>query len=129
MWYSIYKTSYCSILLTSEVPRAAGMILRHTFYLFLVFFVPSVWFVCFKTLTCWCRGGGELSTRDLQKIVQALPQYSDQIDKLSLHVEVMFAKLWIFNMIYCFFSFSFLDEVHMIVSDTCTDCRENKQHN
>ncbi|KAL0907557.1 hypothetical protein M5K25_021973 [Dendrobium thyrsiflorum] len=31
--------------------------------------------------------GGELSTRDLQKMVQALPQYSEQIDKLSLHVE------------------------------------------
>ncbi|RWR90958.1 SNARE-interacting protein KEULE-like protein [Cinnamomum micranthum f. kanehirae] len=31
---------------------------------------------------------GELSTRDLQKMVQALPQYSDQIDKLSLHVEI-----------------------------------------
>lgn len=29
-----------------------------------------------------------MSTRDLQKMVQALPQYSDQIDKLSLHVEV-----------------------------------------
>jgi syntaxin-binding protein 1 len=36
------------------------------------------------------RNGGELSTRDLQKMVQALPQYSDQIDKLSLHVEVSF---------------------------------------
>ncbi|XP_048538044.1 SNARE-interacting protein KEULE-like [Triticum urartu] len=34
------------------------------------------------------RTGGELSTRDLQKMVQALPQYTDQIDKLSLHVEV-----------------------------------------
>ncbi|XP_030949746.1 SNARE-interacting protein KEULE-like isoform X1 [Quercus lobata] len=34
------------------------------------------------------RDGGELSTRDLQKMVQALPQYSEQIDKLSLHVEV-----------------------------------------
>ncbi|OEL23469.1 putative protein transport Sec1a, partial [Dichanthelium oligosanthes] len=34
------------------------------------------------------RNGGELSTRDLQKMVQALPQYSDQIDKLSLHVEI-----------------------------------------
>jgi hypothetical protein len=34
------------------------------------------------------RTGTELSTRDLQKMVQALPQYSDQIDKLSLHVEV-----------------------------------------
>ncbi|KAH9733070.1 protein transport Sec1a [Citrus sinensis] len=33
------------------------------------------------------RDGGELSTRDLQKIVQALPQYSEQVDKLSLHVE------------------------------------------
>jgi hypothetical protein len=36
------------------------------------------------------RTDGELSTRDLQKMVQALPQYSDQIDKLSLHVEVGF---------------------------------------
>jgi hypothetical protein len=36
------------------------------------------------------RNGGEVSTRDLQKMVQALPQYSDQIDKLSLHVEVRF---------------------------------------
>ncbi|WVZ76125.1 hypothetical protein U9M48_024124 [Paspalum notatum var. saurae] len=34
------------------------------------------------------RTGGELSTRDLQKMVQALPQYSDQIEKLSLHVEI-----------------------------------------
>ncbi|KAF2588585.1 hypothetical protein F2Q70_00041809, partial [Brassica cretica] len=34
------------------------------------------------------RDGGELSTRDLQKMVQALPQYSEQIDKLSLHVEI-----------------------------------------
>lgn len=29
-----------------------------------------------------------MSTRDIQKMVQALPQYSEQIDKLSLHVEV-----------------------------------------
>ncbi|KAI3977294.1 hypothetical protein MKX01_040103 [Papaver californicum] len=34
------------------------------------------------------RDGGELSTRDLQKMVQALPQYSEQMDKLSLHVEI-----------------------------------------
>ncbi|KAK4262652.1 hypothetical protein QN277_028188 [Acacia crassicarpa] len=34
------------------------------------------------------RDGGEMSTRDLQKMVQALPQYSEQIDKLSLHVEI-----------------------------------------
>ncbi|WOL04332.1 SNARE-interacting protein KEULE isoform X1 [Canna indica] len=34
------------------------------------------------------RDGGELSTRDLQKMIQALPQYSEQIDKLSLHVEI-----------------------------------------
>ncbi|KAK9177943.1 hypothetical protein WN943_027133 [Citrus x changshan-huyou] len=33
------------------------------------------------------RDGSNLSTRDLQKLVQALPQYSEQIDKLSLHVE------------------------------------------
>ncbi|KAM0853917.1 hypothetical protein ACQ4PT_050756 [Festuca glaucescens] len=32
--------------------------------------------------------GGELSTKELQKTVQALPQYSDQIGKLSLHVEI-----------------------------------------
>ncbi|URE21394.1 SNARE-interacting protein KEULE [Musa troglodytarum] len=32
------------------------------------------------------RDGGELSTRDLQKMVQALPQYTEQIDKLSLHI-------------------------------------------
>lgn len=35
-----------------------------------------------------CRDGSELSTRDLQKMVQALPQYSEQIEKLSLHVDV-----------------------------------------
>ncbi|XP_038875748.1 SNARE-interacting protein KEULE-like isoform X1 [Benincasa hispida] len=34
------------------------------------------------------RNSSELSTRDLQKMVQALPQYSEQIDKLSLHVEI-----------------------------------------
>lgn len=34
------------------------------------------------------RGGGELSTRDLQKMVHALPQYSEQIEKLSLHVDI-----------------------------------------
>ncbi|KAJ1257835.1 hypothetical protein BS78_10G026700 [Paspalum vaginatum] len=34
------------------------------------------------------RDGGEVSTRDLQKIVQALPQYSDQVEKLTLHIEV-----------------------------------------
>lgn len=31
---------------------------------------------------------GAISTRDLQKMVQALPQYSEQIDKLSLHVDI-----------------------------------------
>ncbi|KAL5748575.1 hypothetical protein ACOSQ2_025872 [Xanthoceras sorbifolium] len=34
------------------------------------------------------KDSGEISTRDLQKMVQALPQYSEQIDKLSLHVEI-----------------------------------------
>lgn len=34
------------------------------------------------------RDGGELSTRDLQKIVQALPQYGEQVEKLSIHIEI-----------------------------------------
>ncbi|KNA14722.1 hypothetical protein SOVF_105040 [Spinacia oleracea] len=34
------------------------------------------------------RESGELSTRELQRMVQSLPQYSEQIDKLSLHVEI-----------------------------------------
>jgi len=38
------------------------------------------------------RDGNELSTRDMQKMVQALPQYSDQLDKLSLHIDIA-AKL------------------------------------
>lgn len=34
------------------------------------------------------RDSSELSTRDLQKMVQALPQYNEQMEKLSLHVEI-----------------------------------------
>ncbi|KAK9910768.1 hypothetical protein M0R45_034714 [Rubus argutus] len=34
------------------------------------------------------REGNELSTRDLQKMVQALPQYTEQMEKISLHVEI-----------------------------------------
>ena len=34
------------------------------------------------------RDFGDLSSKDLQKMVHALPQYSEQIDKLSLHVDV-----------------------------------------
>ncbi|XP_057805604.1 protein transport Sec1a-like isoform X2 [Salvia miltiorrhiza] len=34
------------------------------------------------------RNGSELSTRDLQKMVQALPQYNEQMEKLSVHVEI-----------------------------------------
>ncbi|KHM98888.1 Protein transport Sec1a [Glycine soja] len=34
------------------------------------------------------RDGSELSTRDLQKMVQALPQYTEQVEKISLHVEI-----------------------------------------
>ncbi|KAG0585407.1 hypothetical protein KC19_2G009300 [Ceratodon purpureus] len=34
------------------------------------------------------REGQELSTRDMQKLVQALPQYRDQIEKLSLHTHI-----------------------------------------
>ncbi|XP_022145308.1 protein transport Sec1a-like isoform X2 [Momordica charantia] len=31
---------------------------------------------------------GEISTRDLQKMVQALPQYTEQVEKITLHVEI-----------------------------------------
>ncbi|VFQ73886.1 unnamed protein product [Cuscuta campestris] len=34
------------------------------------------------------RDGSELSTRDIQKMVQALPQYNEQMEKLSLHVAI-----------------------------------------
>ncbi|XP_051129759.1 SNARE-interacting protein KEULE-like isoform X2 [Andrographis paniculata] len=34
------------------------------------------------------RDGSELSTRDLRKMIHALPQYSEQIEKLSLHVDI-----------------------------------------
>jgi len=47
----------------------------------------------FTQLCISFRGSGEMSTRDLQKMVQALPQYSEQIDKLSLHVEVSSAVM------------------------------------
>lgn len=34
------------------------------------------------------REGQEISTKEMQKLVQALPQFQDQIDKLSLHIHV-----------------------------------------
>ncbi|KAI3822147.1 hypothetical protein L1987_09729 [Smallanthus sonchifolius] len=34
------------------------------------------------------RDGGQVTTRDLQKMVQALPQYNEQMDRLSLHVGI-----------------------------------------
>ncbi|KAL2929684.1 SNARE-interacting protein KEULE, partial [Bienertia sinuspersici] len=34
------------------------------------------------------RESGELSTRELHKMVQSLPQYSEQIEKLYLHVQI-----------------------------------------
>ncbi|KAI9079948.1 hypothetical protein K1719_038194 [Acacia pycnantha] len=34
------------------------------------------------------RDGSELSTRDLQKMVQALPDYTEKMEKISLHVEI-----------------------------------------
>ncbi|KAM6584667.1 hypothetical protein CsatB_011669 [Cannabis sativa] len=34
------------------------------------------------------RDSSEISTRDLQKMVQALPQYTEQVEKISLHVEI-----------------------------------------
>ena len=33
-------------------------------------------------------GGGALSTRDLKNLVQALPQFREQLSKLALHVEI-----------------------------------------
>ncbi|CAN1188838.1 Protein transport Sec1a [Linum perenne] len=34
------------------------------------------------------KDGGEISTRELQKIVQALPKYNEMMEKLQLHVEI-----------------------------------------
>ncbi|XP_028785271.1 SNARE-interacting protein KEULE-like isoform X3 [Neltuma alba] len=34
------------------------------------------------------RDTGDMSLHDLQKMVEALPKYSEQVDKLSLHVEI-----------------------------------------
>ncbi|CAK7347916.1 unnamed protein product [Dovyalis caffra] len=34
------------------------------------------------------RDGSEISTRDLQKIVQALPKYNEQVERLTLHIEI-----------------------------------------
>ncbi|XP_031493661.1 SNARE-interacting protein KEULE-like isoform X3 [Nymphaea colorata] len=34
------------------------------------------------------RDGSDISTRDLQKMVQALPQYTEQMDKLTAHVDI-----------------------------------------
>ncbi|KAM0015832.1 putative sec1-like protein [Helianthus debilis subsp. tardiflorus] len=34
------------------------------------------------------KDSSELSTRDMQKLVQALPEYNQQMEKLSLHVEL-----------------------------------------
>jgi len=66
------------------------------FFLWLLFKIACPSWSCLLI-----RDGGELSTRDLQKMVQALPQYSEQIDKLSLHVEVSFVYTFIFP-IFCF---------------------------
>ncbi|GJT16312.1 putative sec1-like protein [Tanacetum coccineum] len=38
------------------------------------------------------RDGGQVSTHDLKRVVQALPQYNEQMEKLSLHVD-MAAKI------------------------------------
>ena len=39
------------------------------------------------------RGGQEISTRDMQKMVQALPQYREVIEKLGLHIHVCFQRI------------------------------------
>lgn len=41
-----------------------------------------------EVLLCFSRDGGDMSTRDLRNIVESLPQYSEQYEKLSLHVDV-----------------------------------------
>lgn len=58
-------------------------ILKQAYFTMMSHFWPIYFRLCY-------RNSSELSTRDLQKMVQALPQYSEQIDKLSLHVEVSF---------------------------------------
>lgn len=60
--------------------------LRHVFCISKLAYWDTLLIYLFYLLL---RDGGELSTRDLQKMVQALPQYTEQIDKLSLHVEVV----------------------------------------
>lgn len=39
--------------------------------------------------------GQEISTRDMQKMVQALPQYREVIEKLGLHIHVVFNEFYI----------------------------------
>ncbi|EFJ05985.1 hypothetical protein SELMODRAFT_236643 [Selaginella moellendorffii] len=34
------------------------------------------------------KEGQDISTRDMQKLVQALPQFREQLDKLSLHIQI-----------------------------------------
>lgn len=51
-----------------------------------------VWFMSISNvhILILCRDGNELSTRDLQKMVQALPQYNEQMERLSTHVAVVY---------------------------------------
>ena len=71
------------------------LMLHATAYRWLMVHTP---FLVNKTafFELFCRSGGELSTRDLQKMVQALPQYSEQVDKLSLHVDVSSPACFLF---------------------------------
>ncbi|KAJ0603959.1 putative sec1-like protein [Helianthus annuus] len=43
--------------------------------------------VCIRATATYQRWG-DLSTWEIQKMVQALPQYNEQMEKLSLHVEI-----------------------------------------
>lgn len=55
-----------------------------------------------------------MSTRDLQKIVQALPQYGEQVDKLSTHVEVCLTiKLYQISINVVANSFFFLNQIQL----------------
>ncbi|KAI3813013.1 hypothetical protein L1987_17726 [Smallanthus sonchifolius] len=41
-----------------------------------------------KNKAAQMHGSSNMSTRDLQKVVQALPQYSEHMDKLTLHIDI-----------------------------------------
>lgn len=78
--HGIFQTSLaCYVFINCNLNRSASNDVIST----LMLYTSQIGFLI-------CRDSNELSTRDLQKMVQALPQYSEQMEKLSLHVEVDF---------------------------------------